>query len=742
MKLHVATAAGTAGWQVIRLARALGEHSAGWDHLAGKTPLNHPMLDSRFVDAMLRHFGDGGEHLCLLGDPAAPAAACILVRARAGVWRSFLPSQAQVGPQLLRDPADLKGLYRRLPGGVARIDLLCIDALVTPLSGLTPPVPQQQPQALTMSVCLAGRFDDYWNARPKKLRDNLRRYGRRAEALSNGTRLEVHSAAADMAAAVSRYALLESKGWKARQASALTPGNVQEAFYTELLSRFAAAGQAHVYELWFGDTLAASRLMLENASVLVALKTTYDEQLQRYAPGRLLMYQMIEHAFAHAQGKRIEFCTDADQDMLAWATDRRDITHWTLFRNQATALWHHGSRLLAGALVPARLPAAGPAAQVDIHDSADALPQDVVQLFVDQERDDVQFGLRWLRNLERTVFAGQVDLRYFVLRHNGTPVAVLPTVTATRGAGRQVQALGNYYTALYAPAIQPWLRAQALEPLIEAVRQHHVPLRSIDLAPMDPETRSFRLMAEALEKQGFGTFRYFCFANWHLPHPPAWEDYLASRDGKVRTTVRRMTRRLAVAGGRVEIITAAADLERGLAAYQHVYARSWKTPEPHPGFMPGLMQLCVDQGWLRLGLVWLGQVPIAAQLWIVINGRAQIYKLAYDDAYQQHSPGTVLMATLMQRVLQIDKVREVDFLAGDDAYKKDWMSHRRERWGLVAYNSRTLSGLLGLLRETLARASKPWRRRPGTLPFSDLAPHQTGHNATRNPDVVGNSREP
>jgi hypothetical protein len=57
----------------------------------------------------------------------------------------------------------------------------------------------------------------------------------------------------------------------------------------------------------------------------------------------------------------------------------------------------------------------------------------------------------------------------------------------------------------------------------------------------------------------------------------------------------------------------------------------------------------------------------------------------------------------MQYVIEQDRVTEVDYLIGDDAYKKSWVSDRRERWGLVAYNPKTASGLLGLGRELTGR---------------------------------------
>jgi len=41
----------------------------------------------------------------------------------------------------------------------------------------------------------------------------------------------------------------------------------------------------------------------------------------------------------------------------------------------------------------------------------------------------------------------------------------------------------------------------------------------------------------------------------------------------------------------------------------------------------------------------------------------------------------VLTAALMQHALDVDRVQTVDYLIGDDAYKREWMSHRREPAG-------------------------------------------------------------
>ena len=53
---------------------------------------------------------------------------------------------------------------------------------------------------------------------------------------------------------------------------------------------------------------------------------------------------------------------------------------------------------------------------------------------------------------------------------------------------------------------------------------------------------------------------------------------------------------------------------------------------------------------------------------------------------------------MMKHLIDVEKVGQIDFGSGDDAYKSDWMSSRRERWGIVAFNPRTLPGLLGAAR--------------------------------------------
>ncbi|MCH8855563.1 MAG: GNAT family N-acetyltransferase [Proteobacteria bacterium] len=342
-------------------------------------------------------------------------------------------------------------------------------------------------------------------------------------------------------------------------------------------------------------------------------------------------------------------------------------------------------------------------ASVDTFAHVSELPADALALMRRAEQQHIEFGPDWFAHLIDAVYAREPDahqVRLQVLRQDGRVLAVLPTVAQTGAVGREISALSNFYTALYAPALAEGLRAEDLLPLVRAMRRAGAGAAAYRFAPMDPASREFTLLQRALGMAGLSVHSYFAFGNWYQPVRQHWADYLKDRSSQVRNTIKRNAKKFAAEGGRLELVRDGERLEAGIAAYQAVYAQSWKMAEPYPDFVPGLIRLCARRGWLRLGVAWLGDKPVAAQIWIVANGRADIFKLAYDEAYKALAPGTLLTALLMEHAIDVDRVGEIDYLIGDDAYKAAWMSQRRERCGLVAYDPLTLRGLLGLARQT------------------------------------------
>jgi CelD/BcsL family acetyltransferase involved in cellulose biosynthesis len=110
-----------------------------------------------------------------------------------------------------------------------------------------------------------------------------------------------------------------------------------------------------------------------------------------------------------------------------------------------------------------------------------------------------------------------------------------------------------------------------------------------------------------------------------------------------------------------------------------------------------------DLGLLRLGVWSIGMAPVAAQFWVVRAGHAIVLKLAHDEAFRAHSPGTVLTAMMLRHLLDQEHVARIDFGRGDDAYKQGWAEQRQQRIGLLLVNPWHPAGIAALLRHAGGR---------------------------------------
>jgi hypothetical protein len=201
-------------------------------------------------------------------------------------------------------------------------------------------------------------------------------------------------------------------------------------------------------------------------------------------------------------------------------------------------------------------------------------------------------------------------------------------------------------------------------------------------------------------RAGLRALRFDHFGNWHEDvRGLDWSAYLLGRPGALRETIRRRLKRAEkLPGARFSLLTQPEEMDAAAEAFESVYRRSWKEPEPYPSFNVALMRAMAARGVVRLGVWNLGDEPVAVQFWVVTAGRAIVLKLAHDEASKAHSPGTVLTALMLRHLLDREHVAEIDFGRGDDVYKKDWAAQRRQRVGVLLVNPGTPRGAVALLR--------------------------------------------
>jgi hypothetical protein len=351
----------------------------------------------------------------------------------------------------------------------------------------------------------------------------------------------------------------------------------------------------------------------------------------------------------------------------------------------------------------------------------DALPADAAGLFADVDTDFYATADWWRTVIAAALPAGAVP-RFVVVRDGGAPAGLFALQSLADGA---LCSLTTPYTCLYRPRLAAGLDGAAVRRVGRALAGFVGWRAGLRLDSMEADWPALDDLCAGLRRGGLVPLRFDHFGNWHEDVAGlSWARYLASRDGTLRETIRRRTARIARDPQvRLELLRTPEEIATGIAAFEAVYAKSWKEPEPYPEFNASLMRMAAGLGVLRLGVMWQGETPVAVQFWIVTGpagaGRmASVLKLAHDEAYKPLSPGTVLTAWMIRRLLDDEQVGLLDFGRGDDPYKKGWAGQRHQRIGLMLANPLHPAGLAMVLRHLIGRAK---RLRRGAAPLKPQA---------------------
>lgn len=148
-----------------------------------------------------------------------------------------------------------------------------------------------------------------------------------------------------------------------------------------------------------------------------------------------------------------------------------------------------------------------------------------------------------------------------------------------------------------------------------------------------------------------------------------------------RSDLRRARRNAEKLGTlRAEIIAPdAASLGLLLAEAFRVEAANWKGREgsalaldPQVGtFYRRFAEAACDRGWLRIGLLWIGERAVAMQLAVEMNGSFWLFKMGYDEEFSRCSPGQLLMVESLRFARQRGCAR-YELMGRSEAWNQIW----------------------------------------------------------------------
>jgi hypothetical protein len=290
----------------------------------------------------------------------------------------------------------------------------------------------------------------------------------------------------------------------------------------------------------------------------------------------------------------------------------------------------------------------------------------------------------WFQTLADTTLRPQDECVLAVAKDNGGAVrAALPLI---RDKNDELRALTSPYTTLYTPPLSGLEWARYLGVNAPAFVANVLRLDALDLD--NPAMSAF---LDGLATSSLAHVTFVHFPNWF----ETIEDfglYWSTRPSRLRSTVRRKLASIQK-NHQLEFgfATTETEIESALQEYLDVYGSSWKPAEPHPNFVCAMVK--------NLGTFRLNGSVIAAQIWLLKDGKATIFKLAHREGFTGLSPGTLLTHWMLKTVCRKENVQEFDFGRGDDAYKREWLSNVRLRHGLIAANRKSRKGLVTILRE-------------------------------------------
>ena len=207
---------------------------------------------------------------------------------------------------------------------------------------------------------------------------------------------------------------------------------------------------------------------------------------------------------------------------------------------------------------------------------------------------------------------------------------------------------------------------------------------------------------EVLASIGLKCFPHIQTVNWFHDDIDCFDTFHKRISKNMRNNTRRAKKHIDEEGGFKIEISCLDALEQKLLDYHAVYSDSWKQEEPYPEFINQIARTAASKNQLRLGIIYHNDIAVAAQMWFIDATTAYIFKLSYKEAYAERSIGNILTMALCRHTIEIDKVSTIDFLTGNDSYKKRWMTKNRNLIALKVTNPKRILGLMGTYKENLS----------------------------------------
>jgi CelD/BcsL family acetyltransferase involved in cellulose biosynthesis len=260
---------------------------------------------------------------------------------------------------------------------------------------------------------------------------------------------------------------------------------------------------------------------------------------------------------------------------------------------------------------------------------------------------------------------------------------VLPMVSSRTNGRRELRVcpIGDRFQ----PVADEWDEEALATTVAPVVAPPGRGLRSLLLENVDAEAAWWRALAKAFPAPLATVERSEATLPFVELAGITWDEYLAGRSRQLRSQLGRKLRSLRkehdVRFRRTQQLEEVpADL---LTLFRLHDARWAQRPESSALAEPEIRTFhlefataAFERGWLRLYVMEVDEVPVAALYGWLIGGRWSYYQAGFDPAWSRHSPGFLLLAETIRAAIE-DGATEYDMLMGDEAFKRRFATSSR-----------------------------------------------------------------
>lgn len=200
-------------------------------------------------------------------------------------------------------------------------------------------------------------------------------------------------------------------------------------------------------------------------------------------------------------------------------------------------------------------------------------------------------------------------------------------------------------------------------------------IRRMELRTLRPDAAALQALQTMAADKGIEVQIDKDDVTYEMALPSSWDDYLMRLESKQRHEVRRKIRRLQVYGPYTYRLAGDdGELECDTRTFLQLFQLNRKDKAafmnpPMTRYFEALIRNLAEQGMLRLYVLRLDDLAVAAVLCFDFEGVRYLYNSGYDAQYVNLSVGILSKVFSIQTGIDAG-CRRYDFLKGDEVYKK------------------------------------------------------------------------